>query len=295
MNFKGIFGFAGWAGHNICWRWSATQDNFRDFGENADWRFDRYSTIQFLTMSIANGVATSALFGIPGFDLDMIVVDVLHALDLGVSQEAIGNLFFMYICGSYCTGSNRAEKLRDLWLKIKAYYKEAKPPTTLSSITMEMVRQQGKSPRLRAKAAETRHLVPFAFQLAQDMLAVDKSALNQTIYAMFKHLYTFYMTMGVSPYQKDLASSSARKFCLLYADVAKQTPDNLWKIKPKFHLFLELAEWQTESHGDPSLFWCYADETFVGMISVMAFSRGGKCLVTTTPSHVIDSYRAAAA
>ena len=62
-------------------------------------------------------------------------------------------------------------------------------------------------------------------------------------------------------------------------------------IKPKFHMFQELAEWQTDTSGDPSRFWAYADESFVGIMGKVAFSRGGKRLATTTPENVIAKYR----
>ena len=83
--------------------------------------------------------------------------------------------------------------------------------------------------------------------------------------------------------------------CLLYAATSEITGEQLWQIKPKMHLFIEMAEFQTESSGDPSLFWAYADESFVGLIGQMAMSRGGKRMVTTVPVDVIGKYRGSAA
>ena len=39
------------------------------------------------------GIPRSPLFSCPGFSLSMVVIDMLHACDLGVSQIALGNLF----------------------------------------------------------------------------------------------------------------------------------------------------------------------------------------------------------
>ena len=38
----------------------------------------------------------------------------------------------------------------------------------------------------------------------------------------------------------------------------------LWKMSPKLHLFIHLAEVQCVLHGNPRYYWCYADEDLVG-------------------------------
>ena len=56
-------------------------------------------------------------------------------------------------------------------------------------------------------------------------------------------------------------------------------------------MFQELAEYQTGTSGDPSRFWAYADESFVGIIGEIAKSRGGKRAAATTPENVMAKYR----
>ena len=46
-------------------------------------------------------------------------------------------------------------------------------------------------------------------------------------------------------------------------------------MKPKMHLFQELAEFQTAELGHPARYWTYQDESFVGVVAKMAMSRGG--------------------
>ena len=48
---------------------------------------------------------------------------------------------------------------------IKEYYKIMKPPTCLQTLTPEMVQREKKAPKLKAKGAETRHLVPFGLEV----------------------------------------------------------------------------------------------------------------------------------
>eukprot|EP00969_Alexandrium_andersonii_P091461 4036819-Alexandrium_andersonii.AAC.1 len=78
-------------------------------------------------------------------------------MDLGVTQEALGNVFFEAV-ESLCVGRNREARLMQLWVMMKQHYKEAKTPCQLQGLTMEMVKRDTKGPKLRAKGGETRHL-----------------------------------------------------------------------------------------------------------------------------------------
>ena len=97
------------------------------------------------------------------------------------------------------------------------------------------------------------------------MLAVEETTQNLTLMSLMKHLVACYNTFGLVPYNPKLAASSAKSFCLLCADLSKRVADDrFWRIKPNFDLLTELGEMQTQHIGDPSTFWCYADEDFVG-------------------------------
>ena len=137
-------------------------------------------------------------------------------------------------------------------------------------------------------------MVPFGLELAQMVLHESpRSLIYQQIVSLMTHLLTFYMTLGKAPFDKKRAASSARDFCLLYTKLGQRTGyQGVWVIKPKFHLFIELAEYQTSEIGDPSLFRAYMDEDFVGIIGKIVHSRGGAPVATTTPNNMIDKYRA---
>ena len=54
-----------------------------------------------------------------------------------------------------------------------------------------------------------------------------------------------------------------------------------WKMKPKYRLMSELDEYHICESGDPSLFWTYLDEDFVGLVGKIAYNRGGKRFAST--------------
>ena len=109
---------------------------------------------------------------------------------------------------------------------------------------------------------------------------------------LLTNLFAFYMTFGHQPYDKQMASDSARRCCLIFKSLSDQAKDlKLWKMKPKMHLFIELADYAVFEHGDPSKFWTYMDEDFMGTISKFAATRGGKRSPATIPHNVLAKYR----
>ena len=225
------------------------------------------------------------------------MIDVLHALDLGVSQSALGNLFFEFWRSPLSKERNRKLKTVELWNLVKEYYKEFRPPTKINALTVEMVEQDGKSPKFRGKGAETRHLVPFGLILAEKMAAAagGTSIFYNQLAIMMRHLLAFYQTFTETTFNPKTASNAANQFCQIYAWFNKTaTHEGLWKFKPKFHLFVHLAEDQCLINGNPARFGAFMDEDFVGFIATIAVARGGKRIAITIPVNVIDKYRSSA-
>ena len=96
------------------------------------------------------GIKLSPLFSVPGFIADFICIDVLHALDLGVTQEVIGNVLFE-CSGVFAVGRNRVDQVVSLLLKLQSHYKRCGTRNRISNLTVEMIKQADKRPTLRAK------------------------------------------------------------------------------------------------------------------------------------------------
>ena len=233
-------------------------------------------------------------FNAPGFIWNFITVDVLHICDLGITQMILGNLFFEFFSSPLAFGSNRTQKTQCLWDLIRDYYKRMKPPTQLNSLKPVMVVQSGKGPHLRAKGAETRHLVGFGYELASMMFENSGGANLRygQLQSSLGNLMMFYNTFGTAPFDSKLASYAAKNFCILYSWFCNDSSDDkIWRMKPQFHIFLHLAEQQTQELGDPALFWAYQDEDFVGFVAGLAKSRGGKRGGGKSAENVISKYR----
>ena len=70
--------------------------------------------------------------------------------------------------------------------------------------------------------------------------------------------------------------------------------NNVWRAKPKFHMFQEMAQFQNLELGNPKGFWEYTYEDFVGWVSKLAKRWGGPCTYTAQATSVLLRYRALA-
>ena len=79
-------------------------------------RTSRYRTAALLARQTEQGISVNPLFSLRGFSAELICIDVLHSMDLGATQDAIGFFFdlvagwvgtqpvffFLYVCRRLC-------------------------------------------------------------------------------------------------------------------------------------------------------------------------------------------------
>lgn len=293
MWYKELFSFPSWASNAICWKCKASKENVGDFSEKAPWRKQRLSARAFFAQQRSHDVQPSPLFKAIGFKLDMVMIDVLHCMDLGCTQDMLGNLFWEAL-DVVCNGRGRKAKVDDLWSRIREYYKEFHPTTMLQGLTLEMIKQQKKSPKLRAKGAETRHLVPFGVLLAEEMAKIRSDVPGTTMLKIASGLFDLYSLFASEPFDAKACADACRRVCLLYRSMNPDGQDaqECWRVKPKFHMMCELCEYQAEVFGSPQEFWAYADESFVGFVAEFSHKRGGAANATSTSEVVLNRFRA---
>lgn len=100
--------------------------------------------------------------------------------------------------------------------------------------------------------------------------------------------------MGREPYDAQETKAATYNFSNLYSALSQESAAQgnvqSLRVKPKHHLMVELGEYMKHAIGDPSKFWAYQDEDFVGMIAKLALSRGCGRIATTTPLAVFKRY-----
>ena len=159
-----------------------------------------------------------------------------------------------------------------------------------------MIKADKKPPKLKPKGAETRCLVPFALELAQQLRNLIGDIRTLTILKCFSALLDFYMVMSSTPFVQQHAKDACSQFCLHYGALNSAAEANgefkSWVCKPKMHMMQEMAEMMSEEVGNPRLFWCYRDEDFMGWIAEVTKSRGGAAVCSTAPLRVLERFRA---
>ena len=286
----------------MCWKCLASgvpgsSLTFKVTSLSAQWRQTRRTAQEFLASLRAAGLPVSPLLSLPGFTLDMVVLDWLHVVDLGVGADLLGNLFWqvLTVSSTVFPGSNSEDRLFALWNRLLTWYKVTKPASRLDNLTKEMVKA-GDKPKLKAKGAECRYLLTFGAEVACSLAEAEPTAHNQTVSALFCKLVGLQrMVAGSTTFQADAAAKLCRQVCVLYAAlhqsmVAKGKP-NLWDLKPKVHLLQEMVEYQTYMHGNPRNFWCYRDESWCGFWARASKRRGGANSAAMTPERFLDRYR----
>lgn len=268
--YRATFRFPSWASTSICWKCAATQTgqySFKETGPHARWRLVRRTGAEFLEQLAAAGITQSPIFSAPSVSVDYVMIDWLHTVVLGVSTDYLGNLFDEVL--DIIPGT-RKQAVLHLWSLIQRFYRQHRPSSQLQTLTVEMIRAPGKAPKLRAKAAECRYLVPFGAELAHPYN--DGSPHRSTVAACGLALSRCYEVIESVPYEASEAAAACGAFLSAYATLGDAAAPTKWRMKPKFHLFQELIQFQTSC---PRQFWTYSDETWGAVYAQAAARRGG--------------------
>ena len=118
--FKALFGFEECESKEICWRCKANCSDipWTDISTTAAWMTSRYRTSELMARQTEQGISVNPLFSMPGFSAELMCIDVLHSMDLGTTQDAIGNVFFDLVAG--LTGTQAVFNFLDVCLRMCA-------------------------------------------------------------------------------------------------------------------------------------------------------------------------------
>ena len=286
--YTSIFAFPRWnQATNMCWLCQASSRGplrFTNFADDAAWRATRRTHESYVAELQAAGKPLPVLFvEVIGLRLESVMIDVLHTCDQGVASHIIGNIFEECLAqGVFCAGG-RAANLEALNKELLGWYTRCKITSRVKGkLTQERIKTSAGWPKLKAKAAGTRHAMPFALELAQQHLDRRRVVLCQ----LFCEFYGLLDSQGMflDSGAKQRLPILGKQICGLYAQLAQlsfQDGKKGWKVTPKVHLMLHLCEWQAPSVGNPRFFWVYSDEDFVGSMIEVAQSCHSSTMAPT--------------
>ena len=221
-------------------------------------------TLSFFDVRGSHGLTfVSPLFDIIGFNIEAIHLDVMHVMDLGVTQYLVGAVLQELIENNFVESAARHVDMRR-WMNLKAirrrlskYYRKhpggRNEMSEIGRLTFEMLGPVGK-PRLRSKAAECRHLVPLMVQLCTE----NPGVLSAHLQICCRELDIFYRTMEDEP-DRHLTPAACQR---LETSMIRFLLN--WKAYGGHMVFKHHAAWhlvqRARQHGNPRFYWTYADE-----------------------------------
>ncbi len=275
-----VFLFPYWNCQRCCWLCAASHkgsNSYHDCSEGAGWRRDRRSPHQFLEEQHEEGILPSRFFSIPGMQIGHVMIDWLHSVDLGISQDIVGNLFWEVL--PKLGGRRQEDNIKLLWQRIQSFYKAFAVPSRLDYLNRRVIKEGKHSPKLRSKAAQCRYLVPLVAQLAFEHLHPEDQH-SQTVMHVVLLLQQLYQFLSCDPFPGLAAAQCCRQMCILLSALEMEAVaegQNVWRMKPKVHIVQEMLEYQTlASSSNPKLCWTYRDEDWGGWVAQCAQSRGGR-------------------
>jgi hypothetical protein len=219
----------------FCWMCGASSkeddpEYFGVFEPDATHRQGLLSHEDYLRACSAERMQPSMIFKSPGMSLDYLIVDSMHAGDLGCFADAAGGLMWAEVtCKSW--HRNQLQGLLHLNSELKQYYTANKVLglSSLYPLSLSQLKGEGGRPVLKAKAAQCRHLAEFCLQLAvkhktgtahrppfsfrgERLHGREDEHLDLMI-EMFQGLVRYHRRARVTPLLKGLAVKLCTGFC----------------------------------------------------------------------------------
>ena len=120
-------------------------------------------------------VQPCCLFDLPGVTLEMVCIDVLHCLDLGVNQDILGNILYEYLRSGLPQGTNQETRVRSILKEIKEHQRQASSPNKLQGLTVDMIKGQGKPPKFKTRVVRLEVSLPMASKLLSPCMASSRA------------------------------------------------------------------------------------------------------------------------
>ena len=212
----------------------------------------------------------SPLMEAPCISNSIFMCDWLHAVDLGIAQDFVGNVFKYAVKQKKVDGSNEDLRAGEIFIQLQAWYKRTGCTEKLNNLKKTMLWKDNKPPKLKAKGAETRGLIPFCEEFCVNNFSTSDEFENTIIQAA-KRLHACYVCAKADEFDVSTLKRESTMFCILYAALEKTSADSIsFRVKPKMHLFQEFTQ---NSFGRPTS--TYRDEDFGGTLASIGRSKGG--------------------
>ena len=147
--------------------------------------------------------------------------------------------------------------LRNLKYRLKQFYKEHKVSSRmpLRRFTLTKIKSRKRAPKLKAKAAQARKLLPFAMMLVAEFRLVDGAFGEHRFQCLLQLCDIYELANKTELTDEELTQWRWKASLFLYHYVSCG-----FRVYPKFHYSFHMPE-QIARSGVPRSFWVYSDES----------------------------------
>ena len=227
---KQALAFVDWKGEGplerCCYKCLANHGSlpFTDPTSNALWRLHELTHKMYIQLAYLQNTYISSLFDVLGFKPEFCSIDLMHCGDLGINLYLLASTLFELFIEMGGLVTKPQEKLGELMELIKSGAKALKMGRSpINKLTMQMVKEPSKSPKLKVKAAESRHLLPIVRHILERYFPQDTEH-KRLRYDCIVALDDMYKEMRkpVGVFQGPTASMLGRRHLILYRELVKE-------------------------------------------------------------------------
>ena len=131
---KQTFNFPSWSNKQICWRCKANSVRLAGSFGHRPLAFPAAHEKQFFKLRREQSIPSNPIIELSHYKLDDVAIDALHALDLGFSQDVVGNVVWEFI-GSVAEVCNMDLEVKFVWALLQKHYSEMKTAQKQQGLT----------------------------------------------------------------------------------------------------------------------------------------------------------------
>ena len=269
---------------SMCWLCKASNHGVDLLWTGEGWKTTLQSHEDYVTDRVRKGFPLPVLFLIAALRTEGVMIDSMHAVDQGMACHILANILFEMMRSGAFGGTNISDQLNGLREALDEWYRRNKDRYRIQGkLTIDRIKTSSDWPKLKAKAAATRHLAFFCREMLDKHGAEgdtpQQRTHNKRVQSICKLLCRYYEILSEQPrFLSDAAKQELRDLSLylrqIYVNLSREALDKqqrLWKMTAKVHLFEHLCQDQV-SWGNPVFWWCYSDEDLQKIVKEIAIT-----------------------
>lgn len=262
---------------------------FTDVREAATWRY----TVERQEHYLANTPEDqrSPLVRLRGFDVALILPDLLHVCYLGVGRDVCGSALEV-MAQQEAWGPGAPNECLQLALNLHKTWLSANRLGTcsLDDLTLQKLHSGDRTfPEFPGKGIDVKLMLPWLAMEASRWASLRgdlEKLLATTVWALVAFLAVLDAGgMFLTPEEQERAYQLGSRFMEGWVTLGKQALDNkllLYKQRPKTHLFHHLVIGCREDSANCRYWGCWDDEDYVGRLSRVTRKTHPRTLATST-------------